>query len=70
MTLTALIEPTPTGYSGYLIELAGRIVAVGDTPDEVIAFLREAAEEMRADMRSQGRELQLSPTIVRRFDVA
>jgi len=70
MTFTAVIEPTNTGYSGYLIELAGRVVAVGDTPDEVSAHLRSAAAEMMHDSRAQGERLPLSPVIVRRLEVA
>jgi predicted RNase H-like HicB family nuclease len=70
MTFTAVIEPTGTGYSGYLIELAGRIIAVGDTPDEVSAHLCTAAADMVQDSRAQGERLPLSATIVRRLEVA
>ena len=70
MKLTAVIEPTNTGFSGYLIEFGGRIIAAGDTADEVATFLREAAEDMLEDARARGQALNLSPVIVQRLDVA
>ncbi len=70
MTFTALIEPTRTGYSGYFLEFGGRIIAVGDTPDEVATFLQDAAVDMLEDMRSKGEELPSSGLIIRRLEVA
>jgi predicted RNase H-like HicB family nuclease len=49
MKLTALIEPTSTGYSGHVIELDGQVIAVGDSVDEVAQLLREAAEDIVRD---------------------
>ena len=55
MKLTALIEPTSTGFSGHVIELDGQVIAVGDSVDEVAQMLKEAAEDIvRDNMRRTG----------------
>jgi predicted RNase H-like HicB family nuclease len=80
MKVTALIGPTRTGYCGHVLDFGGHgIIAVGDTADEVANLLQEAAEDMIAELRDEGRPL---PTIreepepplengdeIRKFDV-
>jgi predicted RNase H-like HicB family nuclease len=61
MKITALIGPTRTGYGGHILEFGGHnAIAVGDTADEVANLLKEAAEDILADLRSEGKPL---PTI-------
>jgi predicted RNase H-like HicB family nuclease len=70
MTLNAFIEPTRTGYSGYVIELGAQVIAVGSTPDEVMQLLKEATEEIIHDLQRDGKPLPQPTGEVRALEIA
>ena len=69
MILTAIIEPTPTGFSGYVVELGGQVIAVGDSADEVAQLLKEATQEIVRDLRREGKSMPSSPVLVRALEI-
>jgi predicted RNase H-like HicB family nuclease len=70
MTFTAIIEPTNTGYSGYIVDLGGQIIAAGDTVDEVTNLLQEATEQLFRDLRTEGKPVPQPATLVRQLHIA
>ena len=53
MRFANLIEPTATGYSGYVPDLPG-CIAAGETREETVQLLREAIEFHIEGMRLHG----------------
>jgi|GEM_PF-3999604 len=70
MTFTAIIEPTNTGFSGYVAELEGQIIAAGETVDEVAQLLEEATENFVTELRAEGKPIPESQIEVRELYIA
>jgi predicted RNase H-like HicB family nuclease len=70
MTLTAIIEKTSNGYSGYTAELGAQVIAAGETIEEVSELLRESAKTILQDLRLEGKPNPEPQTLVRFLEIA
>jgi predicted RNase H-like HicB family nuclease len=68
MRFPILIEPTATGFSGYVPDLPG-CVAAGETREDTVALLREAIEFHLEGMRLHGEPTPAQTAIVEYVEV-
>jgi predicted RNase H-like HicB family nuclease len=68
MRFAILIEPTATGFSGYVPDLPG-CVAAGETCEETVSLLREAIEFHLEGMRLRGEPAPTQTAIVEYVEV-
>lgn len=64
-----IVEPSGNGFGAYAPDIPG-CVAVGETIEETLVFMKDALEAHLRMMRDDGDPIPEPSTIVREFEVA